>query len=133
MSLIGSLLTMLVVSFFFFCKLMCLLHLVVVMLHLVQGYIILKLVYFIILTLISIADIDTSLCLFPEHCERENNPVAGMASTYYYYWFTTIVMYVLYKSWFSSSTHFGICLKPIANNPNYNMSLLLFMYSNYIL
>ncbi|KAK7818298.1 hypothetical protein CFP56_041519 [Quercus suber] len=23
--------------------------------------------------------------LFPEHCERENNPVAGMASTYYYY------------------------------------------------
>ncbi|KAL4598679.1 hypothetical protein ACB092_11G075400 [Castanea dentata] len=63
MSLIGSLLTMLVVSFFS-CKLMCLLLLVVVMLHLVQGYIILKLVYFIILTLISMTDIDTSLCFY---------------------------------------------------------------------
>ncbi|KAL4628975.1 hypothetical protein ACB092_05G275200 [Castanea dentata] len=51
-------------KFFFFCKLMCLLLLVVVMLHLVQGYIILKLVYFIILTLISMTDIDTSLCFY---------------------------------------------------------------------
>ena len=83
-----------------------------------------KLVYFIILTFISMADIDTSLCLFPEHCERENNPVAGMASTYYYYWFTTIVMYVLCKSWLSNSTHFGICLKPIANNPLYTIVML---------
>ena len=123
MSLIGSLLTMLVESFFS-CKLMWLLLLVVVMLHLVQGYIIMKLVYFIILTFISMADIDTSLCLFPEHCERENNPVAGMASTYYYYWFTTIVMYVLCKSWLSNSTHFGICLKPIANNPLYTIVML---------
>jgi len=54
--------------------------------HLVQGYKILKqYVCFIILTLISMADLDTSLRLFPEHCERENNPVAGMVSTYYYY------------------------------------------------
>lgn len=123
MSLIESLLTMLVVSFLFFAN-SCLLLLVVVMLHLVQGYIILKLVYFIILTLISMVNIDTSLCLFLESCERENNLIASMSSTYYYYGFTTIVMYVLCKSWFSSSTHFGICLKPIANNPLYTIVML---------
>jgi hypothetical protein len=82
------------------------------MLHLVQGFIILKqYVCFIILTLISVADLDTSLCLFPEHHEMENNSVSGMASTYY--WFTTIVMYVLCKSWLSSSNHVRNCLKPI--------------------
>nr|POE76627.1 vacuolar amino acid transporter 1 [Quercus suber] len=31
-------------------------------------------------------NLDTSLCLFPEHCERENNPVAG--STLYYNYFS---------------------------------------------